>query len=140
MFQPYVHEFEFAQDSQWGQVVLALVEKVGDYRILRDPEAKPNDQGLLPKGSEIRLGGAMYTSDQLGKLDGPGRYVRKPDPVYIKAITGLGAMTKRERRKVRKARQALKRAELACGCSSASPLPCAQCQLQADIFHEAIQL
>jgi len=96
MFQPYVHEFEFAQDSQWGQVVLHLAEKTGDYRILKDPES---DQ-------EIRLGGAMYTADQLGKLDGPGRYMRKPDPVYLKALKGLGALTKKERRKARKIRRA----------------------------------
>lgn len=95
-FIPYVHEFEFAQESQWGEVVLALSTKTGDYRVLKDPESE----------AEIRLGGAMYTHDQLGKLDGPGRYMRKPDPVYLKALKGLGALTKKERRKARKLRRA----------------------------------
>ena len=94
-FIPYVHEFEFAQESQWGQVVLQLATKTGDYKILKD----------LELGQEIRLGGSMYTTDELGKLDGPGRYIRKPDPVYLKALKGLGALTKKERAKARKARR-----------------------------------
>ena len=107
--QPYTHEFEFAQDSQWGAVVLMLAAREGLTGMLCDPEAEPVD-GQFPKGSAIRLGPRMYTDDQLGCLDGPMRYMRKPDPVYIKALTGLAGLTKRQRRAARKARRAAARA------------------------------
>lgn len=105
-FIPYVGEFEFAEDSQWGQVVLTLASRVGDYRVMTDPEPSCYVDNHEPiRGSRIRLGSAMYTLDQLGKLDGPGRYYRKPDPVCIRALTPLASLSKRQRRKVRKLRR-----------------------------------
>ncbi len=106
-FVPYVGEFEFAEDSQWGQVVLHLAQKMGDYRVLIDPEAiRCHETGKVQPGKRIKLGASMYTLDQLGKLDGPGRYQAKPDPLHIKALTPLGSLSKRQRRKVRKLRRA----------------------------------
>ena len=105
-FVPYVGEFEFAEDSQWGHVVLQLAEVTGDYRVLTDPEAITCfETGRVAPGKRIRLGSRMFTDDQLGKLDGPGRYIRKPDPTCIKALTPLSALSKRQRRKVRKLRR-----------------------------------
>jgi hypothetical protein len=108
--QMYTHEFEFAQDSQWGEVVLMLAARTGDTGLLMDPEAEPDpDTGRFPKGSAIKLGPRMFSDVQLGMLDGPARDMRKPDPVYVKAITGLGGLTKRQRRQARKLRRAAKR-------------------------------
>ncbi len=109
--QMYVHPLEFAQGSQWGEVVITLASRNGTTKWLVDPDAEPiPDEGTLPKGSCIALGPRMYTDDQLGKLDGPGRYVRKPDPKCIRALTPLAALSKSQRRKVRKLRRANKRA------------------------------
>ena len=101
-------DFDFAIGTQWGAVVLMLAAREGMTGMLCDPEAEPVD-GVFPKGSAIKLGPRMYTDDQLGCLDGPMRYMRKPDPVYLKAITGLGGLTKRQRRQARKLRRAAKR-------------------------------
>ena len=107
MFQPYVHDLEFAQGSQWGDVVLALASKRGDYRVMTDPDAITCfETGRVAPGKRIRLGSRMFTDDQLGKLDGPGRYIRKPDPVCIRALTPLSGLSKRQRRRVRKLRRA----------------------------------
>ena len=107
--QMYVHPLEFAQGSQWGEVVLQLASMRGASNVYVDPEAQLDDDGLFQRGSRIYLGSRMYTDDQIGKLDGPGRYIVKPDPTFIRAVTPLAAMTKRERRKARKARRAAKR-------------------------------
>jgi hypothetical protein len=110
-FVPYVGEFEFAEDSQWGHVVLQLAEVTGDYRILKDPEAiRCHETGRVGPGKCIRLGSRMFTDDNLGKLDGPGRYIRKPDPTCIKALTPLSSLSKKQRRKVRKLRRSSIRA------------------------------
>ena len=56
----------------------------------------------------------MYSDDELGKLDGPGRYVNWVDMAGIrpkaKARTSKGGMTKRQRKALRKAERAAKRA------------------------------
>jgi len=105
--QIYSHDLEFAQGSQWGEVVLALADKRGDYRVMTDPEAITcHETGRVAPGKRIRLGSRMFTDDQLGKLDGPGRYIRKEDPVCVRALTPLAGLTKRQRRRVRKLRRA----------------------------------
>jgi hypothetical protein len=108
--QLYVHEFEFAQGSQWGEVVLQLAQREGDYRVMCDPEAiRCHETGRVGPGKRIRLGSRMFTDDQLGSLDGPMRDKRIPDPVYLAAYTPLSRLTKRQRRRVRKLRRASKR-------------------------------
>ena len=59
----------------------------------------------------------MYTDVQVGMLDGPGRYLPKPDPtdwrVLVGATTDKARMTKRQRKAARKARRAAARAQKA---------------------------
>lgn len=106
-FIPYVGEFEFAEDCQWGHVVLQLASRIGDAHVMTDPEAITcHETGRVAPGKRIRLGTRMFTDCQLGMLDGPARYHRKPDPLHIRALTPLGALSKRQRRKVRKLRRA----------------------------------
>ena len=88
-------------------MVIAMQDRIPPC-IMRDPEAiRCHETGYSPV--DIRLNNRMYTDMQLGKLDGPGRYYRKADPLHIKAITPKGAMTKRQRRLLRKTRRAAKR-------------------------------
>lgn len=108
--QAYVHEFEFAQGSQWGEVVLMLASHRDESRIMRDPEAiRCAETGYSP--ADIWLGKRTYSDDQLGVLDGPMRD-RQPlvDTFAWTARTPKAALTKRQRRKLRKASRAAKRA------------------------------
>lgn len=108
--QAYVHEFEFAQDSQWGEVVLMLASHRDESRIMRDPEAiRCAETGYSP--ADIWLGKRTYSDDQLGVLDGPMRD-RQPlvDTFAWTARTPKASLTKRQRRKLRKASRAAKRA------------------------------
>ena len=76
--------------------------------------AKGSDRTVqVSEGDELSWRGTMYTADEVGKLDGPGRYVNWLDMAGIRpkgrARTALGNMTKRERKAARKARRAAKR-------------------------------
>ena len=109
--QMYVHELEFAQDSQWGEVVLMLARGTDEGRIMRDPEAiRCHETGYSPR--DIYLGSRMYTDTQLGMLDGP---VRDLPGGYLErfqwtARTPKAYLTPKQRRKLRKASRAAKRA------------------------------
>ena len=107
--QMYVHEFEFAQDSQWGHVVLMLASHRDESRIMRDPEAiRCAETGYSP--ADIWLGKRMYTDDNLGVLDGPMRdHYPLVDTFAWTARTPKARLTKRQRRKLRKASRAAKR-------------------------------
>jgi hypothetical protein len=57
---------------------------------------------------EFLLSGRMYSDDEVGKLDGPGRYVNWLDmagirPKALGGRTDKGQMTKRQRRAARRA-------------------------------------
>lgn len=108
--QMYVHEFEFAQGSQWGAVVLMMASHRDESRIMRDPEAiRCAETGYSP--ADIWLGKRAYTDDALGIMDGPMR----DDKRYLleryayTARTPKARLTKRQRRKLRKASRAAKR-------------------------------
>ncbi len=109
-FVPYVGEFEFAEDSQWGAVVLHLASRVGNTHVMRDPEAiRCHETGRVGPGKAIALGKRMYTNAQVGVLDGPLRYQPKPDPLHWATPTTKARMSKRQRRTLRKRRRAAKR-------------------------------
>lgn len=107
--QMYTHEFEFAQGSQWGHVVLMLASHRDESRIMRDPEAiRCAETGYSP--ADIWLGKRMYTDDNLGVLDGPMRdHYPLVDTFAWTARTPKARLTKRQRRKLRKASRAAKR-------------------------------
>lgn len=107
--QMYTHEFEFAQGSQWGEVVLMLASHRDESRIMRDPEAiRCAETGYSP--ADIWLGKRMYTDDNLGVLDGPMRdHYPLVDTFAWTARTPKARLTKRQRRKLRKASRAAKR-------------------------------
>lgn len=108
--QMYVHDLEFAQGSQWGEVVLWLAQGARDEaRIMRDPEAiRCAETGRAKPGTDIFLGKRQYTDDQLGKLDGPGRDI-VPLAYTWTARTPKAQLTRRQRAKLRKARRKAKR-------------------------------
>lgn len=65
-------------------------------------------------GQEFSLTGRMYTDDEVGKLDGPGRYVNWLDmagirPKFRSGRTAKGQMTKRQRKQLRRAERKAKR-------------------------------
>ena len=81
-----------------------------ESRIMRDPEAiRCAETGYSP--ADIWLGKRTYSDDQLGVLDGPMRD-RQPlvDTFAWTARTPKARLTKRQRRKLRKASRAAKRA------------------------------
>ena len=109
--QMYVHDLEFAQGSQWGEVVLQLARGTDEGRIMRDPEAiRCHKTGYSPR--DIYLGSRMYTDTQLGMLDGPVRDNPKGflDLFQWTARTPKASLTPKQRRKLRKASRAAKRA------------------------------
>jgi hypothetical protein len=77
--------------------------------------AKGSDKYHMRDGDdEIILSGRQYTDDEVGKLDGPGRYVNWLDmcgirPRYKAGRTPKGSMTKRQRRQLRRASRKAKR-------------------------------
>lgn len=107
--QAYVHDLEFAQGSQWGEVVLMLASHRDESRIMRDPEAiRCAETGYSP--ADIWLGKRMYTDDQLGMLDGPVRFhTPLVDTFAWTARTPKARLTRKQRRKLRKASRAAKR-------------------------------
>ena len=114
-FIPYVHDLEFAQGSQWGEVVLQLaVGARSEASYMRDPEAiRCHETGFSP--SDIYLGKRQYTDVQLGMLDGPARDNPKGylDQFQWTSRTPKGSLTKRQRAKLRKAKRAAKRKGIA---------------------------
>lgn len=107
--QMYVHDLEFAQGSQWGEVVLMLASHRDDTRIMRDPEAiRCHETGYSP--ADIWVGKRLYTDDALGCMDGPMRD-KHPlvDTFAWTARTPKARLTKRQRRKLRRAKRAAKR-------------------------------
>ena len=109
--QMYVHDLEFAQGSQWGEVVLQLaVGARSEASYMRDPEAiRCHETGYSPR--DIYLGKRQYTDDQLGMIDGPMR--DNPDN-YLDTYswtnrTPKARLSKRQRAKLRKARRQAKR-------------------------------
>ena len=109
--QMYVHDLEFAQGNQWGEVVLMLASGARDEgSYMRDPEAiRCHETGFSPK--DIYLGKRQYTDVQLGMLDGPVRDNPKGflDAFQWTARTPKARLTKRQRRKLRKASRKAKR-------------------------------
>ena len=100
--------FDRNADTQWGHVVMALaVGARSEASYMRDPEAiRCAETGYSPK--DIYLGRRYYTDDQIGKLDGPGRDIVPTDYTWT-SRTPKARLTKRQRRKLRKARRAAKR-------------------------------
>jgi hypothetical protein len=71
---------------------------------------------MISEGDEISWVGRQYTDDQIGKLDGPGRDVNWDTmagilPAYKGGRTAKGRMTRRQRKALKKAERAAKRAE-----------------------------
>ena len=113
--QAYVHDLEFAQGSQWGEVVLMLAQGArSEASYMRDPEAiRCAETGYSPK--DIYLGKRQYTDDQLGVTDGP---MRDNPSNYLDTYgwtkrTPKSRLTKRQRSKLRRARRAAKRKGIA---------------------------
>ena len=103
--------FDRNADTLWGHTIMALaVGARSEASYMRDPEAiRCAETGYSPH--DIYLGHRMYTDEQLGMLDGPvrdipGGYV---DAWSWTARTPKARLTKRQRRKLRKARRAAKR-------------------------------
>lgn len=77
--------------------------------------AKGSERSVVGYGDDqLSWVGRMYSDDELGKLDGPGRYVNWADmagirPKSNKARTAKGSMTKRQRKAARKAERKAKR-------------------------------
>jgi len=109
-FVQYEGEFDQFDDSQWGAVVLQLaVGARSEASYMRDPEAiRCHESGYSPV--DIYLGRRQYTDVQLGMLDGPARD-KQPlvDMFQWTARTPKANLTKRQRRKLRKAKRAAKR-------------------------------
>ena len=108
--QMYVHDLEFAQGSQWGEVVLWMSQGArSEASYMRDPEAIRCDKtGYSPR--DIYLGKRQYTDDQLGSLDGPMRDKQPLVDAYgWTARTPKSRLTKRQRSKLRKLRRKSKR-------------------------------
>lgn len=108
--QSYVHDYEFAQGSQWGAVVLQLaVGARSEASYMRDPEAiRCHETGYSP--SDIYLGKRQYTDVALGMLDGPARDDKRLlDAFQWTARTPKATLSKRQRAKLRKAKRAAKR-------------------------------
>jgi len=108
----YEDEFGFAEDSQWGQVVLQLIAGERDEgRYQRDPEVpiRSYPSGYHP--SDIYLGKRQYTDVALGMLDGPARDNPKGylDLFQWSARSPKATLTKRQRAKLRRAKRRAKR-------------------------------
>ena len=103
--------FDRNADTQWGHVVMALaVGARSEASYMRDPEAiRCAETGYSPV--DIYLGKRQYTDDQIGKLDGPGRDVVNFEYQWTKR-TPKARLSKRQRRRLRKASRAAKRAGL----------------------------
>ena len=105
--QMYVHDLEFAQGSQWGDVVLQLaVGARSEASYMRDPEAiRCAETGYSPV--DIYLGKRQYTDVSLGMLDGPVRDNPKGylDLYQWTSRTPKSRLTKRQRAKLRKLRR-----------------------------------
>lgn len=102
--------FDRNADTQWGHVVMALaVGARSEASYMRDPEAiRCAESGYSPR--DIYLGRRYYTDDQLGVMDGPMRDKQPLVDAYgWTARTPKAQLTKRQRRKLRKARRAAKR-------------------------------
>ena len=98
-------------DTMWGHTVMCLARGTDEGRIMRDPEAiRCAETGYSPV--DIYLGSRMYTDAQLGMLDGPVRDNPKGflDTFQWTARTPKAHLTTKQRRKLRKASRAAKRA------------------------------
>lgn len=77
--------------------------------------AKGSERSVVGYGDDqLSWVGRMYSDDELGKLDGPGRYVNWADmsgirPKSNRARTAKGSLTKRQRKALRKAERKVKR-------------------------------
>ena len=109
-YEPHVTFEDAADGTMWGAVVNWMqVGARSEASYMRDPEAiRCHETGYSPK--DIYLGKRQYTDDQLGVIDGPMRD-RQPlvDTYGWTARTPKAQLTKRQRRKLRKARRAAKR-------------------------------
>lgn len=110
-FEPHVSWPDAADGTMWGAVVNWMVTGArSEASYMRDPEAiRCAETGYSP--ADIYLGKRTYSDDQLGVLDGPMRD-RQPlvDTFAWTARTPKARLTKRQRRKLRKASRAAKRA------------------------------
>ena len=110
-FELHVSDADSLYGCQWGEVVLQLAVGARDEgRVLKDPEAiRCHETGYSP--SDIYLGKRQYTDVALGMLDGPVRDNPKGylDQFQWTARTPKGSLTRRQRRKLRKAKRAAKR-------------------------------
>ena len=98
--------FDDVAGTLWERTAMEYeAAKGSDKYLMHDPE--------FPE-QEFLLSGRMYTDDEIGKLDGPGRYVNWLDmsgirPKASAGRTAKGAMTKRQRRQARRAERKAKR-------------------------------
>lgn len=110
-FVSYEGEFDQFDDSQWGHVILQLaVGARSEASYMRDPEAiRCHETGYSPK--DIYLGKRQYTDVALGMLDGPVRDNPKGflDNFQWTSRTPKARLSKRQRRKLRKASRKAKR-------------------------------
>ena len=98
--------FDDVAGTLWERVAMEYeASKGSDKYLMHDPE--------YPE-QEFLLSGRMYTDDEIGKADGPGRYVNWLDMAGIRPAskggrTDKGQMTKRQRRAARRAERKAKR-------------------------------
>jgi hypothetical protein len=103
--------FDRNDETQWGHVIMQLaVGARSEASYMRDPEAiRCHETGYSP--CDIYLGQRQYTDVALGMLDGPVRDNPKGflDQFGWTKRTPKANLTKRQRRKLRKASRKAKR-------------------------------
>ena len=102
--------FDNIDGTQWGHVIMQLaVGARSEASYMRDPEAiRCAETGYSP--ADIYLGRRYYTDDALGVMDGPMRDKQPLVDAYgWTNRTPKARLSKRQRRKLRKARRAAKR-------------------------------
>jgi hypothetical protein len=98
--------FDTVAGTLWERCAMIYEAAKGSDKVLMsDPE--------FPE-QEFFLSGRQYTDDEIGKLDGPGRYVNWVDmagirPAFKAGRTAKGSMTKRQRKAARRADRKAKR-------------------------------
>lgn len=109
-FERHVTWEDACDGTLWGAVVNWMaVGARSEASYMRDPEAiRCHDTGYSP--SDIYLGKRQYTDDELGIMDGPMRANKRLlDAYQWTARTPKARLSKRQRRKLRKAKRAAKR-------------------------------
>ena len=105
--------FDSAEGTIWGDTIMYLAEQGSrsEASYMRDPEAiRCHETGRAKPGTDIYLGKRQYTDVALGMLDGPVRDDKRLlETFQWTARTPKAQLTRKQRRKLRKAKRAANR-------------------------------